>query len=86
MTQTRLNELMKKVSENSINLNDLAEICGSLLESNSRHSKEIKTKIKELEDQIFELSEKLDMILENQNPAFGIIVDDEEEDEDEEDD
>ena len=36
--------------------------------------------MKSLEEQMSSIEEKLDMIIENQNPAFGIIVDDDEED------
>jgi hypothetical protein len=36
--------------------------------------------MKSLEEQLSSVEEKLDMIIENQSPAFGIIVEDDEED------
>ena len=79
---------MQKASEDKISLSEVAEIVGACLQSFSRHSNEIKTKIGLLEEQMFVLEEKLDMILDNQSPAFGVIVDDDDEileEEDEED-
>jgi len=37
MTQNRLDELMEKVASKEIDINDLAEICGAILQSNSKH-------------------------------------------------
>ena len=85
MKQNRLDELMQKASEDKISLSEVAEIVGACLQSFSRHSNEIKTKIGLLEEQMFVLEEKLDMILDNQSPAFGVIVDDDDEILDEED-
>ena len=48
MKQSRLDELMLKAKENKIEISELAEICGALLESTSRHSKDIKAKISEI--------------------------------------
>ena len=76
------------VSEDKITLSEVAEIVGACLQSFSRHSNEIKAKLTLLEEQTYVLEEKLDMILDNQSPAFGVIVDDDEEmliEEDEED-
>lgn len=78
MTQARLSELMSKAQESKIEINELAEICGAILESVSRHSKEIKTRLKNLEDQVNTISAKLEEIAENQSPAFGVILEDEE--------
>ena len=78
MTQARLSELMSKAQESKIEINELAEICGAILESVSRHSKEIKSRLKNLEDQVNTISTKLEEIAENQSPAFGVILEDEE--------
>jgi len=78
MTQARLDELMNKANNNEINLNEVAEICGAILESNSRRSKDISNRIKLLEDKLSYIEEKLDLIESNTSPAFGIIIEDEE--------
>jgi len=88
MKQNRLDELMQKANDEKITLSEVAEIIGACLQSFSRHSNDIKAKIYLLEEQMYVLEEKLDMILYNQSPAFGVIVDDDEEmliEEDEED-
>lgn len=89
MKQIRLDELMNKAADEKITLSEVAEIVGACLQSFSRHSNDIKTKLSLLEEQTYVLEEKLDMILNNQSPAFGVIVDDDDlddiEDEDEED-
>ena len=89
MKQIRLDELMNKAADEKITLSEVAEIVGACLQSFSRHSNDIKAKLTLLEEQTYVLEEKLDMILNNQSPAFGVIVDDDDlddiEDEDEED-
>lgn len=80
MTQVQLDKLMELAENGEISIADIGKICGALLESNSRHFKDVKSKMKSLEEQMSNIEEKLDMIIENQNPAFGIIVDDDEED------
>jgi hypothetical protein len=79
MKQNRLDELMQKANDEKITLSEVAEIIGACLQSFSRHSNDIKAKIYLLEEQMYVLEEKLDMILDNQSPAFGVIVDDDEE-------
>lgn len=87
MKQIRLDELMNKAADEKITLSEVAEIVGACLQSFSRHSNDIKAKLTLLEEQTYVLEEKLDMILNNQSPAFGVIVDDDDElDESEEDD
>lgn len=83
MTQTRLDQLMEKATNKTIELSEVAEICGAFLESNSRHSKEIKSKMKVIEEKLAYIEEKLDEILSNQSPAFGVIIEDDEEDQSE---
>lgn len=78
MTQSRLDELNEKIKSSSISLSEIAEIASATLESNSRHSKEIKSKLKILEEKMTYIEEKLDEILSNQSPAFGVIIDDDE--------
>jgi hypothetical protein len=80
MTQAQLDKIMELAENGEISITEIGKICGALLESNSRHFKEIKSKMKSLEEQLSSVEEKLDMIIENQSPAFGIIDEDDEED------
>ena len=52
MTQNRLDELMEKVASKEIDINDLAEICGAILQSNSKHSKDIKNRLSAVEKRL----------------------------------
>ena len=45
MTQKRLDDLMQMSNDKTLTISDLGEICGALLESSSRHSKDLKIKI-----------------------------------------
>ena len=83
MTQTRLDQLMEKVSDKTIEMHEIAEICGAILESNSRRSKDISNRMKIIEEKMAYIEEKLDEILTNQSPAFGVIIEDDEDDEEE---
>ena len=78
MTQTRLDELNEKIKHSDISLAEIAEIVSSNLESSSRHSKDIKNRMKILEEKLTYIEEKLDEILTNQSPAFGVIIEDDE--------
>ena len=42
MTQSRLDLLIEKANNEEITLSEVTEIVGSILQSNSRHSKDIK--------------------------------------------
>ena len=81
MTQHRLDELMDKAKNSSVSREEIAEICGSILESTSRHSKEIKTRLNQIEEKLVNLQEKLNEIREKLSPAFGVIIEDEEDEE-----
>ena len=58
MTQTKLDDLMQKSIDKTLTISDLGEICGALLESSSRHSKDLKIKINHLEQNILELKKE----------------------------
>ena len=75
MTQNRLDELMEKVARKEIDLNDLAEICGAVLQSTSRHSKDIKNRLSTLEKRLDDIEKNMDSIKDLSSPAFGIISD-----------
>lgn len=73
MTQIRLDELMEKAANKEIDINELAEICGALLQSTSRHSKEIKNKLAAIEKRFDDLEKNMDSIKDLSSPAFGVI-------------
>lgn len=75
MTQNRLDELMDKAASKEIDMNELAEICGALLQSTSRHSKEIKNKLAMIEKRLEDIEKNMDSIKDLSSPAFGIISD-----------
>ncbi len=79
MKQSRLDELNDKIKNVEIDIVEVAEIASANLESSSRHSKEIKTRLSSIEENISEINKKLDKILNNLSPAFGIVIEDEEE-------
>ena len=78
MKQTRLDELNEKIKNSDISLIEVAEIVSATLESSSRHSKEIKSRLSSIEENLNEMNKKLDKILNNLSPAFGVVIDDEE--------
>lgn len=78
MKQTRLDELNEKIKNSEISLIEVAEIVSATLESSSRHSKEIKSRLSSIEENLNEMNKKLDKILNNLSPAFGVVIDDEE--------
>ena len=78
MKSSRLDELMSK---ENLTISELAEICGSTLQSLSRHSNEIKSKLKDVENKIDALEKKIDDIYRFQ-PVFGVISEMEDEEPD----
>lgn len=75
MTQNRLDELMEKAANKEIDMNELAEICGAVLQSTSRHSKEIKNKLLSIEKRLDDIEKNMDSIKDLSSPAFGVISD-----------
>lgn len=78
MKQTRLDELNEKIKNSEISLIEVAEIVSATLESSSRHSKEIKSRLSSIEENLSEINKKLEKILSNLSPAFGVVIEDEE--------
>ena len=78
MKQTRLDELNEKIKNSEISIIEVAEIVSATLESSSRHSKEIKSRLSSIEENLNDMNKKLDKILNNLSPAFGVVIDDEE--------
>ena len=78
MTQNRLNDLNEKIENNTITLSEVAEICSAALESVSRHSKDIKGALKNIEEKIFDIEEKIQELDNKSNLGFSVIIEDEE--------
>jgi len=78
MTQKRLDDLLSKCGDQSLTISDIGEICGSLLESSSRHFKDLKSKINHLEQNIIELKKEIQDLKEKSGLGFGVILEDEE--------
>ena len=78
MTQKRLDDLMQMSNDKTLTISDLGEICGALLESSSRHSKDLKNKINHLEQTILELKKEIQDLKDKSGLGFGVILDDEE--------
>lgn len=82
MTQIRLDELMEKAANKEIDINELAEICGALLQSTSRHSKDIKNRLVAIEKRLDDIEKNMDSIKDLSSPVFGVISDMEDPDQD----
>ena len=78
MTQKRLDDLMQMSNDKTLTISDLGEICGALLESSSRHSKDLKIKITHLEQTILELKKEIQDLKDKSGLGFGVILEDEE--------
>lgn len=74
MTESRLNELLNKSKNECISNEELFEVVAATLQSVSRHSKDIKAKLDELE-------KKIDDLLDDNNESFfGRIVEEPDQD------
>lgn len=78
MTQNRLNDLNEKIEKETITLSELAEICSASLESSSRHSKDIKSLLKNIEERLVSIEEKIQDLESKSNLGFSVILEDEE--------
>jgi uncharacterized protein YceH (UPF0502 family) len=78
MTQKRLDDLMQKSEQQSLSISDIGEICGALLESSSRHSRDLKNKINSLEQTVIELKKEIQDHKDKSGLGFGVILEDEE--------
>jgi hypothetical protein len=78
MTQSRLDELKDKIKSDTIVLSEIAELCSETLETVSKHSKDIKSKLSNIENQLELLKKEIQEMNEKSNLGFGVILDDEE--------
>ena len=80
MTQTRLNDLLDKAKNDLISLNEVAEICGATLQSNSKHAKDIKDLLTKMNNRLDTIEQKINYLYENNSPVFAAVLEDEKED------
>jgi hypothetical protein len=74
MTESRLNELLNKSKNESISNEELFEVIAAALQSGSRHSKDIKAKLEEID-------KKIDILIEETNESFfGRIIEEPDQD------
>ena len=59
MKESRLNELLEKANQEQITNNEILEVLASTLQSVSRHSKDIKYKLDQMTELIFEVKKEL---------------------------
>ena len=80
MTQSRLDSLLEKANNNDITLSETTEIVGSILQSNSRHSKDIKDLLNKIFTKLETIEQKVNYLYENNSPVFAAVIEDEKED------
>lgn len=59
MKESRLNELLEKANQEQITNNEVLEVVASTLQSVSRHSKDIKYKLDQMTELMFEIKKEL---------------------------
>ncbi len=80
MTQSRLDSLLEKAKNNEISLSEVTEIVGSVLQSNSKHSKDIKELLTRVINKLEAIEQKVNYLYENNSPVFAAVLEDEKED------
>jgi len=80
MTQSRLDSLLEKAKNNEITISEVAEIMGSSLQSNSKHSKDIKELLTRVMSKLESIEQKVNYLYENNSPVFAAVLEDEKED------
>jgi len=80
MTQSRLDLLIEKANNEEITLSEVTEIVGSILQSNSRHSKDIKDLLTKIINKLDSIEQKVNYLYENNSPVFAAVLEDEKED------
>ena len=59
MKESRLNELIEKAKQEEITNNEILEVMAATLQSVSRHSKDIKYKLDQMTELMFEIKKEL---------------------------
>ena len=80
MTQSKLDSLLEKAKNNEITLSEVTEIVSSSLQSNSKHSKDIKELLTRVISKLESIEQKVNYLYENNSPVFAAVLEDEKED------
>jgi hypothetical protein len=80
MTQSRLDSLLENAKNNETTLSEVTEIVGSVLLSNSKHSKDIKELLTRIITKLESIEQKVNYLYENNSPVFAAVLEDEKED------
>lgn len=59
MKESRLNELLEKSKQSEISNNEILEVMAATLQSVSRHSKDIKYKLDQMTELLFEIKKEI---------------------------
>ena len=68
MKESRLNELIEKSKTEKISENEMLEVMAATLQSVSRHSKEIKYKLDQMTELLFEIKKEM------KNDSIGTVL------------
>ena len=80
MTQSRLDSLLENAKNNETTLSEETEIVGSVLLSNSKHSKDIKELLTRIITKLESIEQRVNFLYENNSPVFAAVLEDEKED------
>jgi hypothetical protein len=80
MTQSRLDSLLENAKNNETTLSEVTEIVGSVLLSNSKHSKDIKELLTRIITKLESIEQRVNFLYENNSPVFAAVLEDENED------
>jgi hypothetical protein len=80
MTQSRLDSLLENAKNNETTLSEVTEIVGSVLLSNSKHSKDIKELLTRIITKLESIEQRVNFLYENNSPVFAAVLEDEKED------
>ena len=80
MTQSRLDSLLENAKNNETTLSEVTEIVGSVLLSNSKHSKDIKELLIRIITKVESIEQRVNFLYENNSPVFAAVLEDEKED------
>jgi hypothetical protein len=80
MTQSRLDSLLENAKNNETTLSEVTVIVGSVLLSNSKHSKDIKELLTRIITKLESIEQRVNFLYENNSPVFAAVLEDEKED------
>jgi len=74
MTQSRLDSLLENAKNNETTLSEVTEIVGSVLLSNSKHSKDIKELLTRIITKLESIEQIVNFLYENNSPVFAAVL------------